>query len=87
MTLKACAGLNGIKLGGQVLTVVQAVPDPAAMVLIYRIKCIMFLVSYRLNLVRSENGNGTFFREIVKTSPFVQSLTMQGPFLRGQQKF
>ncbi|XP_030463982.1 uncharacterized protein LOC115683587 [Syzygium oleosum] len=31
VTLKACAGLNGIKLGGQVLTVVQAVPDPAAM--------------------------------------------------------
>ncbi|XP_058101496.1 splicing factor U2af large subunit A [Magnolia sinica] len=27
VTLKACAGLNGIKLGGNVLTVVQAVPD------------------------------------------------------------
>ncbi|KAF8392153.1 hypothetical protein HHK36_022495 [Tetracentron sinense] len=27
ITLKACAGLNGMKLGGQVLTVVQAVPD------------------------------------------------------------
>ncbi|KAK4341666.1 hypothetical protein RND71_040167 [Anisodus tanguticus] len=27
VTLKACAGLNGMKLGGEVLTVVQAVPD------------------------------------------------------------
>ncbi|CAN4091085.1 unnamed protein product [Withania somnifera] len=27
VTLKACAGLNGMKLGGKVLTVVQAVPD------------------------------------------------------------
>ncbi|PIA45487.1 hypothetical protein AQUCO_01700781v1 [Aquilegia coerulea] len=27
ITLKACAGLNGMKLGGQVLTVVQAVPN------------------------------------------------------------
>lgn len=31
VTLKACAGLNGIKLGGQFLTVVQAVPDPESM--------------------------------------------------------
>ncbi|KAF8015823.1 hypothetical protein BT93_H1385 [Corymbia citriodora subsp. variegata] len=31
VTLKACAGLNGIKLGGQVLTAVQAVPDPESM--------------------------------------------------------
>ncbi|KAM3356650.1 hypothetical protein P3S68_023364 [Capsicum galapagoense] len=29
VTLKACAGLNGMKLGGEVLTVVQAVPDTA----------------------------------------------------------
>lgn len=29
VTLKACAGLNGMKLGGKVLTVVQAVPDTA----------------------------------------------------------
>ncbi|KAI3932997.1 hypothetical protein MKW98_029230 [Papaver atlanticum] len=27
ITLKACAGLNGMKLGGEVLTVVQATPD------------------------------------------------------------
>ncbi|XVF66438.1 hypothetical protein PTKIN_Ptkin10aG0035800 [Pterospermum kingtungense] len=27
ITLKACAGLNGMKLGGQVITAVQAVPD------------------------------------------------------------
>ncbi|CAN1279192.1 Splicing factor U2AF 65 kDa subunit [Linum perenne] len=27
VTLKACAGLNGMKIGGQVLTAVQAVPD------------------------------------------------------------
>ncbi|KAL3507599.1 hypothetical protein ACH5RR_032981 [Cinchona calisaya] len=27
VTQKACAGLNGMKLGGQVLTVVQAIPD------------------------------------------------------------
>ncbi|KAK1426406.1 hypothetical protein QVD17_15077 [Tagetes erecta] len=27
VTLKACAGLNGMKLGGQVLTVTQATPD------------------------------------------------------------
>ncbi|OVA02344.1 RNA recognition motif domain [Macleaya cordata] len=27
ITLKACAGLNGMKLGGKVLTVVQATPD------------------------------------------------------------
>lgn len=26
-TLKACAGLNGMKLGGCILTVVQALPD------------------------------------------------------------
>lgn len=29
VTLKACAGLNGMKLGGKVLTVVRAVPDTA----------------------------------------------------------
>ncbi|XP_059281521.1 uncharacterized protein LOC132035229 [Lycium ferocissimum] len=29
VTLKACAGLNGMKLGGKVLTVVQAIPDTA----------------------------------------------------------
>ncbi|XP_004497972.1 uncharacterized protein [Cicer arietinum] len=27
VTIKACAGLNGMKLGGEVLTVVQAMPD------------------------------------------------------------
>ncbi|KAK7393705.1 hypothetical protein VNO78_22269 [Psophocarpus tetragonolobus] len=27
VTIKACAGLNGVKLGGEVLTVVQAMPD------------------------------------------------------------
>ncbi|KAL5996969.1 hypothetical protein ACLOJK_007895, partial [Asimina triloba] len=27
VTLKACAGLNGMKIGGKVLTVVQAIPD------------------------------------------------------------
>ena len=32
VTFKACAGLNGMKLGGQVLTVVQAVPDGSSMV-------------------------------------------------------
>ena len=32
ITLKACAGLNGMKLGGQVLTVVQAIPNALAMV-------------------------------------------------------
>lgn len=26
-TLKACAGLNGMKLGGNILTAVQAIPD------------------------------------------------------------
>ncbi|TXG72387.1 hypothetical protein EZV62_000966 [Acer yangbiense] len=31
VTFKACAGLNGMKLGGQVLTVVQAVPDGSSM--------------------------------------------------------
>ncbi|CBI23686.3 unnamed protein product, partial [Vitis vinifera] len=31
VTLKACAGLNGMKLGGQVLTVVQAIPNALAM--------------------------------------------------------
>ncbi|KAK3190385.1 hypothetical protein Dsin_029946 [Dipteronia sinensis] len=31
ITFKACAGLNGMKLGGQVLTVVQAVPDGSSM--------------------------------------------------------
>ncbi|XP_010278014.1 PREDICTED: splicing factor U2af large subunit A isoform X2 [Nelumbo nucifera] len=30
ITLKACAGLNGMKLGGQILTVVQAVPDASS---------------------------------------------------------
>ncbi|XP_028191995.1 splicing factor U2AF 50 kDa subunit-like isoform X3 [Glycine soja] len=27
VTIKACAGLNGMKLGGEVLTVLQAMPD------------------------------------------------------------
>lgn len=27
MTLKACVGLNGMKLGGKYLTVVRATPD------------------------------------------------------------
>ncbi|RYR25690.1 hypothetical protein Ahy_B02g059649 isoform A [Arachis hypogaea] len=31
VTIKACAGLNGMKLGGGVLTVVQAMPDALAM--------------------------------------------------------
>ncbi|CAI0436911.1 unnamed protein product [Linum tenue] len=31
VTLKACAGLNGMKIGGQVLTAVQAVQDPSVM--------------------------------------------------------
>ncbi|KAK2643722.1 hypothetical protein Ddye_018917 [Dipteronia dyeriana] len=31
VTFKACAGLNGMKLGGQVLTVVQGVPDGSSM--------------------------------------------------------
>ncbi|KAL1367986.1 hypothetical protein AAHE18_02G088200 [Arachis hypogaea] len=31
VTIKACAGLNGMKLGGEVLTVVQAMPDALAM--------------------------------------------------------
>lgn len=31
VTQKACAGLNGMKLGGQVLTVVQATPDVPAL--------------------------------------------------------
>ncbi|KAA8527795.1 hypothetical protein F0562_035336 [Nyssa sinensis] len=30
VTLKACAGLNGMRLGGQVLTVVQAIPDASS---------------------------------------------------------
>ncbi|XP_059632321.1 splicing factor U2af large subunit B [Cornus florida] len=30
VTLKACAGLNGMKLGGQLLTVVQAIPGAAS---------------------------------------------------------
>lgn len=32
ITPKACAGLNGMKLGGQVLTVVQALPDASSLV-------------------------------------------------------
>lgn len=35
VTLKACAGLNGMKLGGQVLTVVQAIPNALAMVFLH----------------------------------------------------
>ncbi|XP_058724270.1 uncharacterized protein LOC131595807 isoform X2 [Vicia villosa] len=31
VTAKACAGLNGMKLGGEVLTVVQAMPDASPM--------------------------------------------------------
>ncbi|OMO95264.1 hypothetical protein CCACVL1_05456 [Corchorus capsularis] len=31
VTLKACAGLNGMKLGGQVITAVQAVPDASSL--------------------------------------------------------
>lgn len=32
VTIKACAGLNGMKLGGEVLTVVQAMPDASPLV-------------------------------------------------------
>ncbi|XP_057430318.1 uncharacterized protein LOC130723334 [Lotus japonicus] len=31
VTIKACAGLNGMKLGGEVLTVVQAMPDASSL--------------------------------------------------------
>lgn len=31
-TLKACVGLNGMKLGGQVITAVQAVPNAMTLV-------------------------------------------------------
>lgn len=33
VTQKACVGLNGMKLGGQVLTVVQAILDGSSLVL------------------------------------------------------
>lgn len=36
VTAKACAGLNGLKLGGKVLTVVQAIPDASLVVLCFR---------------------------------------------------
>ena len=32
VTVKACAGLNGMKLGGQLLTVTQATPDASSVV-------------------------------------------------------
>jgi len=32
VTIKACAGLNGMNLGGEVLTVVQAMPDASPVV-------------------------------------------------------
>lgn len=32
VTFKACAGLNGMKLAGEVLTVVQAMPDASPLV-------------------------------------------------------
>jgi len=30
VSIKACAGMNGLKMGGEVLTVVQAMPDASS---------------------------------------------------------
>lgn len=42
MTLKACVGLNGMKLGGKYLTVVRATPD-TDMSKVIMIKTFLFL--------------------------------------------
>lgn len=43
VTPKACAGLNGMKLGGQVLTVVQAIPDASPSMVHCHLSFLLFI--------------------------------------------
>lgn len=96
-TYKACAGLNGMKLGGQTLTVVQAIPDVAALVsylvIISKLSCVdteflcrLFGFSFFLEVVGLYKRN-TCTRKIVEICRLMKFRRMQSHFWRSQPKF